>query len=472
MQHNGQNKMRDLSEGHVFKLLISFSIPMILGNLFQATYSIIDGIFVGRMLGHQALAAVSISTPLVFFLVAILIGLGMAAIVLVGQAYGAKNHELLSRILVNSFALNLTISLVITLSIILWGRWMLALINTPKELMENAYAFLSWFSSGFVFMVINNWFMGVFRGLGDSRTPLYMTILSVILNIVFIPFLISGIGPIPPLGVKGSALSTVFANMLTTVAGYFYLFRKNHFLHIGRWKWKFDPGIMKRIFSLGLPTSLQILIVSFSGIVLMGLVNLFGADVIAAYGIGLRVENFSILPAMSIGMAVSTMVAQSIGAGKLERVRSITGSAAKFTLSISLAVIIVCMVFPDQIAYIFTSDSTVISHASLYLRIMCWAYLDLSLFFILQSTVRGAGAVNVPLFFSVISMSTRIALAYLLGLHTSLRETGIWVGIFLSTIVGLVMMYAYYKKGGWHKKKIMETVPAPELNGMPQGDIS
>ena len=464
--------MRDLSEGHVFKLLISFSIPMILGNLFQATYSIIDGIFVGRMLGHQALAAVSISTPLVFFLVAILIGLGIAAIVLVGQAYGAKNHELLSRILVNSFALNLSVSIVITIVIIVWGRGMLALINTPPELMENAYVFLSWFASGFVFMVINNWFMGVFRGLGDSRTPLFMTMTSVVLNIIFIPFLIRGIGPIPPLGVKGSALSTVFANMLTTAAGYFYLFRKNHFLHIGKWKWTFDPGIIRKIFALGLPTSLQMLIVSFSSIVLMGLVNLFGPDVIAAYGIGLRVENFSILPAMSIGMAVSTMVAQSIGAGKLDRVRKITGSAARFTLSISLAVIVVCTVFPAQIAYIFTSDGAVIDHASLYLRIMCWAYLDLSLFFILQSTVRGAGAVNIPLIFSIISMSTRIALAYLLGHYTSLKQAGIWLGIFLSTIVGLVMMYAYYLKGGWHTKKIMETNPARGLDGLPQGDIS
>jgi putative MATE family efflux protein len=464
--------MRDLSEGHVFRLLISFSIPMILGNLFQATYSIIDGIFVGRMLGHQALAAVSISTPLVFFLVAILIGLGIAAIVMVGQAFGAKNHELLSRILVNSFALNLTISVVITLAIILWGRGMLALINTPAELMEDAYTFLSWFASGFVFMVINNWFMGVFRGLGDSRTPLYITMTSVVLNIIFIPFLIRGIGPIPPLGVKGSALSTVFANLLTTAIGYFYFFRRNHFLHIGRWKWKVDTGIIKRIFGLGIPTSLQMLIVSFSGIVLMGLVNLFGPDVIAAYGIGLRVENFSILPAMSIGMAVSTMVAQSIGAGKLDRVRQITGAAARFTLAISLAVIIVCSAFPDWIAYIFTSDGAVIGHASLYLRIMCWAYLDLSLFFILQSTVRGAGAVNVPLVFSVISMSTRIALAYVLGHHTPLKETGIWIGIFLSTIVGLVLMFAYYRKGSWHTKKIMHAQPAPGISSLPQGDIS
>jgi putative MATE family efflux protein len=463
--------MRDLSEGHVFKQLISFSIPMILGNLFQATYSIIDGVFVGRILGHQALAAVSISTPLVFFLVAILIGLGIAAIVLVGQAYGAKNHELLSRILVNSFALNVSLSIIITASIILWGRGMLALINTPEDLMENAYAFLSWFSSGFVFMVINNWFMGVLRGMGDSRTPMYMTGASVILNIIFIPFLIKGIGPIPPLGVRGSALSTVLANMLTMAAGYVYLSRKNHYLDIGRWKWVFDRGIIRKILNLGFPTSLQMLIVSFSGIVLMGLVNLFGDDVIAAYGIGIRMENFSVLPAMSIGMAVSTMVAQSIGAGKLARVREITGSAARFTLAISLTVIIVCMFLPRQISGIFTQDSNVLDHASLYLRIMCWAYLDLSLFFILQSTVRGAGSMKVPLLLSIISMATRIALAYILSRHTRLGETGIWIGIFISTLVGLGLMFAYYKKGKWYTKKVMETAPVTPLSGIPQEDI-
>jgi putative MATE family efflux protein len=449
--------MRDLSEGHVFKLLITFSIPMILGNLFQSLYSIIDGIFVGRILGPEALAAVSISTPIVFFLMALLIGLGIATLVLVGQAYGAKNYELLSSVLENSFVINAVISLVMTALIIIFGRRVLSLINTPGSIMDNAYTFLAWFSSGFIFLTINGWLMGVLRGLGDSRTPLYLTIISVILNIVFIPFLIKGAGPIPPLGVKGSALSTVFANMITTFLGYYYLVRKNHFLNVSRWKWALDIKIIRQIFYIGVPTSLQMLIISFSGIVLMGLVNLFGDQVIAAYGIGLRVDNFAVLPALSIGMAVSTMVAQSIGAGKLKRVHEITGSAARFTLALSIIMIILCTFFPRYLSYLFTSDGAVIEHAAQYLRIMCWAYLSLSLFFILQSTVRGAGSMMVPLFFSILSMSTRVSLAYILGQHTPLKETGIWVAIFISTIVGLVLMYAYYKKGSWHEKRIVRS---------------
>jgi Na+-driven multidrug efflux pump len=182
------------------------------------------------------------------------------------------------------------------------------------------------------------------------------------------------------------------------------------------------------------------------------------------------VENFSILPAMSIGVAVSTMVAQSIGAGKIDRAREITGSAARFTLAISAAVIIVCTFLPRQIAGIFTGDPQVIGHAALYLRIMCWAYLDLSLFFILQSTVRGAGSVKVPLIFSILSMSARIGLAYALSRHTSLNEIGIWIGIFISTLVGLGLMFAYYKIGKWHTRKILETAPAQTLTDIPRGD--
>ena len=449
--------MRDLSEGHVFKLLITFSIPMILGNIFQSLYSIIDGIFVGQLLGHEALAAVSISTPIVFFLMALLIGLGIATLVLVGQAYGAKNHELLSKVLENSFVINAVISLVMTALIIIFGRRVLYLINTPDSIMDNAYIFLAWFSTGFIFLTINGWLMGVLRGLGDSRTPLYLTIISVILNILFIPFLIRGAGPIPPLGVKGSALATVFANMITTFLGYYYLVRKNHFLNVSRWKWGLDIKIIRQIFYIGVPTSLQMLIVSFSGIVLMGLVNLFGDQVIAAYGIGLRVDNFAVLPALSIGMAVSTMVAQSIGAGKIKRVYEITGSASRFTLALSIIMIILCTFFPRYLSNLFTGDGAVIEHAARYLRIMCWAYLSLSLFFILQSTVRGAGAMIVPLLFSIISMSGRVFLAYLLGLHTSLKETGIWIAIFISTIIQLVLVYAYYKKGGWHEKRIVRS---------------
>jgi putative MATE family efflux protein len=403
--------MQDLSKGHVLKLLLNFSIPMILGNLLQSLYSIIDGIFVGRMLGHEALASVSINMPIIFFVMAILIGLGIAAIVLVGQSFGAKNFDILSRILVNSFLMNTAISLLLTLINIIWGRQMLVLMNTPENLIENAYSFLFWFSSGFIFLVINNWLMGVLRGLGDSRTPLYLTILSVVLNIVFIPFLIKGIGPVPPLGVTGSALATVFANMITMVLGYYYLVRKNPFLNINRWKWVLDFNLMKKIVFIGLPTSLQVLIVSFSGIILMGIVNMFGDKVIAAYGIGLRIDNFSILPAMSIGMAVSTMVAQNIGAGKLERVREITVAAVRFTLAICAFIIIMCTFFPRQISYLFAQDKNVVDHAILYLRIMGWSYLNLSIFFILLATVRGAGSMIVPLIFAVISMSTRIALA-------------------------------------------------------------
>lgn len=449
--------MKDLSEGHVFKQLITFSIPMIVGNLFQSLYSIIDGIFVGRILGSEALAAVSISTPIVFFLMALLIGLGIATLVLVGQAYGAKDHVLLSKVLENSFVINAVISLAMTALIIAFGRRMLALINTPGSIMEDAYTFLAWFSTGFIFLTINGWLMGVLRGLGDSRTPMYLTIISVLLNIIFIPFLIRGAGPIPPLGVKGSALATVLANMITTFLGYYYLVRKNRFLNVSRWTWALDINIIWQIFYIGVPTSLQMLIVSFSGIVLMGLVNLFGDQVIAAYGIGLRMDNFAVLPALSIGMAVSTMVAQSIGAGRLERVHEITGSAARFTLAISAVVIIVCTFFPRQVSYLFTDEGSVLDHAARYLRIMGWSYLSLSLFFILQSTVRGAGDMIVPLLFSVVTMSARISLAYALGLHTALKETGIWIAILISAITGLVLMYAYYKKGSWHKKRLVQS---------------
>jgi len=213
------------------------------------------------------------------------------------------------------------------------------------------------------------------------------------------------------------------------------------------------------------------LIVSFSGIVLMGLVNLFGDAVIAAYGIGLRMENFSILPAMSIGVAVSTMVAQSIGAGKIGRVREITSAAARFTLAVSLAVVAVCTFLPERISVIFTEEPSVIAQSVRYLRIMCWAYLNLSLFFILQSTVRGAGSVAVPLLFAVLTTSTRVALAYALSRHTTLGETGIWIGILVSTLVGLALMFAYYKRGNWRRKKLLETAPVPSLAGIPGEDV-
>ena len=216
-------RVTDFTEGSIPRHLIIFALPMFLGNLLQAFYNIIDSIWVGRFLGHQAFAAISVSFPVIFVLIALIIGITMGTTTLVGQYYGAKKNELVSKTISNSLLLLLVFGSIISLAGVIFSRRILLFINAPLDVLDMAADYLKIFSSGLLGMFLYNGISGILRGLGDSRTPLKFLFYATILNLILDPFFIFGLGPFPRLEVRGAALATIIAQGISALISLRYL---------------------------------------------------------------------------------------------------------------------------------------------------------------------------------------------------------------------------------------------------------
>ncbi len=451
--------MKDFTKGNIFQQLVEFSIPMLLANLLQAAYSIVDAIWVGRLIGYEAFAAVSVTMPLVFFLVSAVIGMTMSTNILIGQAYGSRNFAYMKKVLSNSFISTMLIALVISVLSIVFTGPLLHLLNTPEKLKPYAHTFFLIAVSGLVFSFGYNWFGAVMRGLGDSKTPLILLVYSTALNILFVPILILGFGPIPPLGVAGAALGTVISSFLILVWAYVFVLRKHPVLNAHNWDFTPDWTIIRKIFSIGIPISFQMSIVSLSGLFIVSLVNTFGPAVAAAYGIGMRLDQLAILPAMAIGMSVSSMVAQNLGAKEHGRVKELVRLSLLTALGLSTLFFGIIYGFPRLIASVFTRELPVVDLTVDYIRIVAFTYFTFSVMNVLQSIVRGAGDTFYMMVFSLVGLIiVRYPLALWLS-KTALQERGIWLGILLSTVVGLTMNYLYYRSGRWKRLTILPKMP-------------
>jgi putative MATE family efflux protein len=451
--------MQDFTEGNILKQVIGFSLPLLIANFLQSFSGIINIIWIGRMLGPSSIAAVTISMPIVFFLISGIIGLNIATNVIVAQVYGSKNMKLMEKVFANSLMTNLFLCLVISIFSIFFSGKLLDMINAPKEIKPEAQSFFIVVLIGLVFQFTYNWYSGALRGLGDSKTPLYILIVNTILNFIFVPIFIIGFGPIPKLGIVGAAIANILSSFLSLLALYFYTIRINPFFNIQKWDFTVDWKIIKKVFTIGIPASLQMVIVSFAGTVISYLVNKFGTNIIAAYGIGMQTDQLAFLPAMSIGIAISSMVGQNLGIGKYDRVKKIFHYSVTLSLIISFIFFIVIFFFPKQIASLFTKNTDVIGYAVGYLKIVSFTYICFALIFALQGIVRAAGDTLAMLILTIITVVIfRLPLAYFLSEHTSLRQNGIWVSILISTVAAVVLNYLYYINGRWKRIKIIHSM--------------
>jgi putative MATE family efflux protein len=454
--------MKDFTQGPIIRQVIGFSIPMLIANFLQSAYNVVDAIFVGRILGTNALAAVTATMPLVMLLVSVLIGLAMATSVLTAQAFGLKDMVLVKKMMTNSFVASLILCLLIAVAGIVFATPLLRLVNTPSEVIEGARTFFVIILAGLVFQFIYNWFSGILRGLGDAKTPLYLMIVSTALNVLFVPLLIIGPGPIPALGIAGAAVGTVAANFISVIVGYIVISRRNPLFDVRRWEYVIDWSIIGKIFTIGIPASLQMIVTSLSAAVIVALVNRFGPIITAAYGIGAQADQLAFLPSMTISIAISSMAAQNLAAGKHDRAQKILWVSA--ALSMAIAVVSFCVMFfaPRIIASLFTKDKAVIDHAAAYFHIVSFTYLTFALLFSFQGIVRASGDTMAMLIITVISIVIfRVPLAWALSTFTALHEKGIWAAMVASTVVGLALNYWYYASGRWRRLRIV--APAPDV---------
>jgi putative MATE family efflux protein len=452
--------VKDFTEGDIARQVVNFSTPIMLGNILISVYGIINMIWVGRLLGHKAVAAVGASLPIIMLMPAFLIGLGMATNVLIAQAFGRKDTALLKKILSNSFFASTLFCLLISIAALVLRRRLLQWVHVPGEIEEMALSYLTIMMASLIFQFFINWMNGMLRGLGDANTALKILALLTFFNITFVPLCIRGIGPLPPLGVAGAAWGTALAALISCIIGYVYLIQYNPYVNVRSWDYRMDWQIIREVFVIGVPASLQMMVVSLANVYIVSLVNRYGSDVTAAFGIGMQVDLLAAIPAISIGIAATTVSGQNLGAGKMDRIFQTMRISLYYGMVIAFACTIVLLVFPYQIGALFLKESaehvSVLGFVRDYYRWMAFIFPCFTVICVIQGVLRSAGDTLALLALSFISLIViRIPLAYLLAGPVGFQQDGIWMAMLVSSVLAVVLNWLYFKGGRWKKRRIL-----------------
>jgi len=324
--------MKDLTTGNTVKVIVLFALPMLLGNIFQQLYNVVDSIIVGNYLGKEALSAVGASFPVMFALISLVIGIATGSTTVISQYFGAKNYEKVKIAIDTMYVVIFLAALFITFIGIYFTEAIFRLMQLPEDIIPEATKYLQIILSGSLLLFGVNATNGILRGLGDSKTPLYFLIFSTLLNIVLdILFVV-----VFKFGIEGVAYATISASGVTFILAIIYLNRYHEFIHFSLANFRFDKEIFLKSLKIGLPTGLQQMVVAIGMSAIYRIVNQFDTDVIAAYSVAGRIDSFAIMPAMNFAMALTTFTGQNIGAGKLQRVKEGLKATIGLTAVISI----------------------------------------------------------------------------------------------------------------------------------------
>lgn len=444
--------MTDLTSGSVAKQILKFSIPMLLGSLFQQLYSIVDTIIVGKYLGKEALASVGASFPIIFTIIALIIGIGSGASVVISQYFGAKDNDKVAKAVDTLNIFLLITGLIISIAGVLVSRWIFTLLQLPEELMDSAITYLNIYLMGMVLFFGFNSITSILRGVGDSKNPLYYLIIATFLNIgLDLLFIL-----VFNWGIAGAAWATVISQGVAFVIAVIHINKKHSVIRLAIWGVSFDWEIFKQSVRIGLPTGIQHTFVALGMMALMGIVNTFGTSVIAGFTGASRIDSIAALPAMTLSVALSVFTGQNIGANKLHRIYKGLKVSLLFASAISLTMTIVALLWSEPLMKLFTNDPEVIAIGREYLIIVSLFYLLFSTMFILNGLLRGAGATLIPMFVTLFSLwLVRIPLAVVLSRF--MGEQGIWWSIPIAWFFGTLGAYLYYRFGKWRDKGVIKT---------------
>jgi putative MATE family efflux protein len=443
--------MKDLTTGSVIKRISLFAIPMVLGNFFQQLYNIVDSIIIGNYLGKASLAAVGASFPIIFILISVVMGFGSGASVLISQFYGAKKMNSVKLTIETLYIVLITSAIVISIIGYFFIDSLFVLINLPSDVIPLASKYLKVFLLGLVFFFGFNGTTSILRGLGDSKTPLYFLILATFFNIIFDWFFVV----VFKWGIASVAWGTIMAQAGAFITAILYLNRTHTVVKLYLLKLRFDLEIFKKILKVGLPSGLQTLIVAIGIFALIWIINSFGTDVIAAYTIAMRIEALASLPAMSFGVALAAFVGQNVGANKLDRVYKGVNSTLYLTLSISIFISLISILFSHTLIAAFTKDPMVIEVGVSYLKIVPYFFVLFSVLFVYNGALRGAGDMIIPMFITLTALwIVRIPAAYFLSFDFG--YIGVWYSSPAGWFVGMSLSMGYFYLGRWKKKKLVE----------------
>lgn len=441
----------DLTVGSIPRHLIRFSLPMLVGSVIQNAYMVINGMWVGKGLGETELAAVTATFPVFWMLIAAAIGLTMASNILVSQAYGAKDWAQVRRVTGNSVALVCSVSLVLLLAGQFACNALLRLVNTPPDVYDAAAGYFHIFLWTLPLSFLTFLLASFLRGAGDAVTPLWFQSVAVVLAAALDPVLMFGWLGAPALGLNGTAYASIIAQAGTVVGIVVHLHRKRHIVLPDLANIRFDRETTALTLRIGVPSMIQQSLLSVGSMVLAGIVNSFGVDTTAAYGAALRIEMLAMMPAMTIGMAASSLAGQNIGAHRYERVREVFGWSLIVGAGVTAVPALAAFFAPEFLLRGFLDAPTPVAIGVGYLRVVGLGYILTAVLFACNGVINGAGHTFATTLVTLVSLwFFRVPLAIYWARHLG-RVEGVWYAIVVGFAIGMVLSLGYYLSGRWRR---------------------
>ncbi|MEJ9212021.1 MATE family efflux transporter [Bacillus smithii] len=443
-------KQYDFTSGNIMKQLVVFSTPILLTNFLQTSFQLIDSLWVGNLLGSNALGAVAVSGTVIFTVLSFIIGINNATLTILSQLKG-KNDEIGLKRYVNAFVVILTfISLTLGAAGMMLAVPVLKFLGTPSTMVPEAKSYLEINFAGILFLFGYNFIGTVFRALGDSRTPIRFVFFAVVLNAVLDPLFIEVWG----LGLNGAAYATILSQGVSFLYGLYYSLRKHLIpFSVPRWPHRKEVSM---ILKLGIPAGLQMMVISAGTAAIMSVVTSFGGHVVAGFGAAQRIDSLLMLPAQALGTAVNSMAGQNIGANQWTRVRQIAVNGVLYNISIMLFIAFFVALLADRIVKLFIQQpESSVSFGAEYLGIIAFFYPFLGINFILNGIVRASGAMFQVLVLNIVSLwilrypLTELSASYL-------GEKGIAFGMGASFVISSIIAFLYYRYGTWRKKQLFK----------------
>ncbi len=444
-----------LTQQKLWKTFLIFLLPLIATNILQNLSGTINTVFVGQMMGVNAIAAVAVFFPILFCLMAFVIGLSAGATVLVGQAWGAKNVEKVRCVVGSTLFMTLIGGSIIALLGVLFAEHILLALGTDPDVMHLSLPYVQWMLAGSPLLFIYIIYTSILRGVGDSTTPLIASGMTILIGVFITPVLIAGYFGFPKMGIVAPAIATIVGYLAVLVFLAVYLNKKDHPLKPDRHLLshiRHQPELSKIILRLGIPTGVQMVTTSVAGLVIVGLVNRYGSHATAAYGAVNQVLNYIQFPALSISIAASIFAAQAIGAGKSELLNKVTRTALGMNILITGGLVALAYLFSKYLMALFITDPTVVVLGQQLLFIVLWSIIFFGASAIFASIMRASGTVTIPMLINIAAIiGIEVPCAYLFSQWWGLQ--GIWYAYALAFVCLCILQGLYYQFV-WKKKTV------------------
>ncbi len=445
----------NMTEGGITGLLIRFSIPMLMGNLFQQLYNIVDSIIVGKLVGADALAAVGVTGPMGFFFFALCNGIGAGGGIVTSQSFGSGDTKNVKSCITNVGYIMIAFPFVVGIAAFFLSGPLLRLLDTPSDIFPEAFIYLRITCIGLVFVSVYNYISSMLRALGDSKTPLYFLIFSCILNIFLDLLFVKTFG----MGVFGAGVATLISQFISGAACIVFAFRTNEYFRLSKADMKVNPEVIRRSVKIGVPLSLQFSLIAISTMALQRVVNTFGAVAVAAFTATSRVEQLIHQPYQTLSAALSTFSGQNFGARKMDRLLKGYRKGMKLMVIFTGLMLVVMQIFAKQITSIFINEPEVIEMGAMSLKITSWFYFFLGLIYTVRGVLNGVGDSFFALYNGIIEVIGRFTFPILMTMIPFFGVWGIWWSVGVVWLLSGVTAWGRYLG---FRRKTLKVIETPE----------